>query len=99
MRYGYLKELINLKGQLKNRELKFKNFKYIDVQYFEPSHALDDKMCFILNQKLDEVRQKSNLILQRLQETNLKQSDKIQMFEDLSHRGNVGIKFEEMSAE
>ena len=70
MRHGYLKELSNLRDQVIFKDSKGKKFEYIDVHYFEPTDMLNEEMCFVLNKKLDQMKEQYEMQLQRLQLTN-----------------------------
>lgn len=70
MRTGYLKELYNLRDQVVNKEMKGKRFEYLDVHYFEPTENLSSEMCYVLNKKLDEMKDIYENSLSRMQITN-----------------------------
>ncbi len=98
MRHGYLKELANLREQILSKD-KSKRFEYIEVHYFEPTDSLNQEMCFILNTKLDEMKDLYEKSLQRLQLTNHNLQKQINLFIKLGEDGNIGIKFNEMNAD
>ena len=99
MRHGYLKELSNLRDQVIFKDAKGKKFEYIDVHYFEPTDMLNEEMCFVLNKKLDQMKEQYEMQLQRLQLTNFNLQKEITLFLKLGEDGNIGIKFNEMNAD
>ena len=70
MRHGYLKELANLREQILGKEKTGKKFEYIEVHYFEPTEAMNAETCFILNTKLEEMKELYEKSLLRLQMQN-----------------------------
>ena len=98
MRHDYLKELANLREQILSKD-KSKKFEYIEVHYFEPSEGLNQQMCFVLNNKLDEMKDLYERSLERLQLTNFNLQKQINLFLKLGEDGNIGIKFNEMNAD
>jgi hypothetical protein len=70
MRHDYLKELSNLREQVVFKDQKGKKFEYIDVYYFEPTDNLNEEMCYVLNKKLDEMKDIYEKSLAKMQITN-----------------------------
>ncbi len=65
MSHDYLLELMNLKTQVDTKK-KMRKFEFIEAQYFEPSDLLDKNVCFILNSKLQQIKDLYERNLQRL---------------------------------
>eukprot|EP00347_Sterkiella_histriomuscorum_P012889 403366830 len=99
MRYGYMKELANLRDQVVSRDQKGKKFEYIEVYYFQPTESLNEEMCFVLNKKLEQMKELYEASLQRLQMTNHNLQQQINLFLKLGEDGNIGIRFNEMDAD
>jgi hypothetical protein len=66
MRAGYLRELFNLRDQILSKDKLGRKFEYLEVRYFESTLNLDTEMCFVLNKKLDELKNDYELILTRM---------------------------------
>lgn len=56
-------------------------------------------MCFVLNTKLDEMKDLYEHSMQRMQVTNHQLMKDIALFEKLGEDGNIGIRFSEMNAD
>ncbi|TNV85928.1 hypothetical protein FGO68_gene4281 [Halteria grandinella] len=97
--HDYLKELNNLRIQVQSKERKQKKFEYIDVHYFEPTDTLSKDNCVILNAKLKDVKDLYERHLKRFQTTNVNLQSQIDTYLRLEADGNIGIRFNEMSAE
>lgn len=53
-----------------DQKKKMKKFEYIEAQYFEPCDSLDKEVRFILNSKLQQIKDLYERNLQKLQSTN-----------------------------
>ena len=65
MRSSYLKDLYILRDQIVNKEHKRK-FEYLEVHYFEPTENLNEETCYVLNKKLDEMKDQYERSLGRM---------------------------------
>mmetsp|Transcript_21094 Transcript_21094/g.20258 ORF Transcript_21094/g.20258 Transcript_21094/m.20258 type:complete len:127 (+) Transcript_21094:137-517(+) len=93
MRYGYLKELQHLREQLISKDSKGKRFEYIEVHYFEACELLSEEMCFVLNTKLERMKEMYEEWLVRMKIANNQLMRQIALFEKLGEDGNIGIRF------
>ena len=104
LRYDFLTELQVLRQQvLSKKEKPDENFQPVDVYFFSPTEELDEKTCYILNAKMNEVRDNFNHRLQMLYAQNKQLLKDIDNFEHINQdcEGGEGIfvGFREMNAD
>lgn len=79
-----------------------KEFKYIEIKYFDPTELMTfggPEVAEMLNEKVEAMKYRFEDALVALEQHNQRQSDQIALFRRLERVGNVGISFDEMKCE
>lgn len=89
-----------MQAQLRmSKKVGDKEFKFIDVKYFDATDILNDDIRTLLNYKIEEMRNRYEMKLVDKDEQFIKISEQIALFRALEADGNVGISFDEMNAD